>query len=270
MTGHGVPGCDSLDKTAMRFSKGSIELSSIQDMQLLRQVVHSKFVTHDQLFEFMTLGAYENKKASFNWRVRRLAEHGFLERHYLPEISKKYVYRIGARSKCFSEFATLLPLTSRKQVVDSGTCTHSIELNEIHLSLARELGVLKKWVSETAIVSQNVLTTSGYAKDYDAVVTVKLGDVTSTFALEYERTPKRKSDYMAIRERLQSEREVGCFLYLAATRNLLSFLIHCFANLPCRLYLGLSEHFLASPMDTPVLDTLNRKRIVLRTALTLQ
>src|SRR5262245_42337611 len=161
----------------MRFAKGSIELSSNQDMQLLRQVIHSKFVTHDQLFEFMTLGSYENNKTSFNWRVRRLAEHGFLERHYLPEISKKYVYRIGDRSTCFSEFATLLPLSFRKRVVDSGTCAHSIDLNEIHLSLARELGLLKNWVSETAIVSRNVLTTRGYAKDYDAVVTVKLGNV---------------------------------------------------------------------------------------------
>jgi hypothetical protein len=254
----------------MRFSKGSIELSSIQDMQLLRQVVHSKFITHDQLFEFLTLGTYENKKPSFNWRVRRLVEHGFLERHYLPEISKKYVYRIGDRSTCFSEFATLLPLTSRKRVVDSSTCAHSIGLNEIHLSLARELGLLKNWVSETAIVSQNVLTTRGYAKDYDAVVTVKLGEITSTFALEYERTPKRKSAYMEIRERLQSETQIERFLYLAATRNLLSFLIHCFANFPCRLYLGLSEHFLSSPMDTPVLDAPNRKRMVLRNALTLQ
>ena len=254
----------------MRFSKGSIELSSIQDMQLLRQVVHSKFITHDQLFEFMILGSYENKRPSFNWRVRRLVEHGFLERYYLPEISKKYLYRIGARSACFSEFATLLPVSSRKPVVASLTCTHSIELNEIHLSLARQLGLLKQWVSETAIVSQNVLTTSGYAKDYDAVVTVRLGEITSTFALEYERTPKRKSAYMEIRERLQSETQIERFLYLAATRNLLSFLIHCFANLPCRLYLGLSDLFLASPMDTPVLDALNRKRTVLRTALTLQ
>ena len=57
---------------------------------------------------------------------------------------------------------------------------------------------------------------------------------------------------------------------MPATRNLLSFLIHCFANLPCRLYLGLSDLFLASPMDTPVLDALHRKRMVLRNALTLQ
>jgi hypothetical protein len=57
------------------------------------------------------------------------------------------------------------------------------------------------------------------------------------------------------------------FLYLAATPNLLSFLTHCFADLPCRLYLGLFEHFLSSPMDTPVLDALNGKRIPLRAAL---
>ncbi len=254
----------------MRFAKGSIEVNSGQDMQLLRQVVHSKFVTHDQLFEFMTLGAYENNKTSFNWRVRRLVEHGFLEKHYVPEISKKYVYRIGERSRCFSEFATLLPMKSRKLVVDPSTCTHSIELNEIHLSLARELGLLKTWVSETEIVSRNVLTTSGYAKDYDAVVTVNIGGGTSTFALEYERTPKRKSAYMEIRERLQSETEVDCFLYLAPTRNLLSFLIHCFANLPCRLYLGLSDQFLPSPMHTPVWTRSTASGSAFGDALTLQ
>ena len=57
-------------------------------MQLLRQVVHSKFITHDQLFEFMTLGAYENNKDSFNWRVRRLVEHGFIEKHYVPSVDR--------------------------------------------------------------------------------------------------------------------------------------------------------------------------------------
>ncbi len=110
----------------MRFAKGSIEVNSGQDMQLLRQVVHSKFVTHDQLFEFMTLGAYENNKTSFNWRVRRLVEHGFLEKHYVPEISKKYVYRIGERSRNFSEFATLLPMKSRKLIVDQSASMNAL------------------------------------------------------------------------------------------------------------------------------------------------
>jgi hypothetical protein len=44
---------------------------------------------------YRRMGAYENNKTSFNWRMRRLVEHGFLERHYVPETSKKYVYRVG-------------------------------------------------------------------------------------------------------------------------------------------------------------------------------
>ena len=58
----------------MGYQKGSITLSARQDTPLLLQVLHSRFVTHDQLFEFMLLGCYELKRASFNWRVRRLVE----------------------------------------------------------------------------------------------------------------------------------------------------------------------------------------------------
>ena len=60
----------------MGFQKGSIALSPAQDIPLLLQVLHSRFVTHDQLFEFMLLGCYELKRASFNWRVRRLVQGG--------------------------------------------------------------------------------------------------------------------------------------------------------------------------------------------------
>ena len=72
----------------MRYAKGSIKLSSAQDYPLLRQVMRSQFVTHDQLCEFMTLGCYEIKRQSFNWRVRRLVMHGFLLRHYLPALAR--------------------------------------------------------------------------------------------------------------------------------------------------------------------------------------
>jgi hypothetical protein len=251
----------------MRFSKGSIEVSYAQDIPLLRQVLHSQTITHDQLFEFMRIGCYELKRPSFNWRVRRLVEHGFLNRYYLPEISQNYLYRIGSRATCLSEFATFLAVRSRKQVVEPWTCIHSIELNRIHLSLARLPGVLEKWVSETTIVSQNLLTTFGYSKDYDALVTVRLEHRLSTFALEYERTVKRKADYIDIRERLESEHQVQLFLYLAATEHLLSFLTHCFASVRVGLYLGLAVDFLASPLDTPVVAVAGGRRTLLRNVL---
>jgi hypothetical protein len=215
----------------------------------------------------MRIGSYELKRPLFNWRVRRLVEHGFLNRYYLAEVSQNYIYRVGPRAACLREFATFAPLSSGKQIIAPWTCVHSIELNEIHLSLARIPGLLEKWVSETTIVSQNLFTTFGYAKDYDAVVTLKVEDSLRTFALEYERTPKRKANYVDIQQRIESEHQINRFLYLAATHHLLSFLTYCFASVRARLYLGLAADFLASPLDTPVVEPFGRKRMVLRNAL---
>jgi hypothetical protein len=39
-----------------------------------------------------------------------------------------------------------LPMESRNLLVDPSTCTHSIELNQIHFSLAWEFGLLKAWI----------------------------------------------------------------------------------------------------------------------------
>lgn len=251
----------------MRHTKGSIELSPVQDVPLLRQVLHSKVITHHQLFDFMRLGSYEIKRSSFNWRTRRLVEHGFLHRDYLPEIARSYLYRIAPQSALITEFAIFLPEKSRAQDIRPRVCKHAIELNEIHLSLLREPGLLEEWISETSIVSENVLTRSGYAKDYDAVVTVRFDDRASTFALEYERSVKRKSNYRYIRERIESEERLDRFLYLAADFHLLSYLSHCFASTRAGLYVALARDFKSSLLDTPVVDTFSGTRTTLREAL---
>jgi hypothetical protein len=251
----------------MRFSKGSIEISFAQDMPLLRQVLHSQFITHEQLFEFMDIGNYERKRPTFNWRVRRLVQHEFLNRYYFPEIDVSYLYRIGSRAADLAEFAPLFPVRARKAVVEPSMCRHWIELNKIHLSLARRPGLLDEWVSEPAIVSRNLLTTFGYTKDYDAVVTLSVEGGPFRFALEYEQSAKGQAAYLSIRERLESERQVDRFLYLAPTENLLSFLTYCFASIRAELYLGLASDFIHSHVDTPVIDARCRKRTVLREAL---
>jgi hypothetical protein len=51
---------------------------------------------------------------------------------------------------------------------------HAIGLNEIQLIVLRA-GVLVRWVGSVEIRSQNELTGFGFAKDYDAVVTVRSG-----------------------------------------------------------------------------------------------
>ncbi len=43
----------------MRYAKGSLVISEERDIPLLRQVRNSRFVSHDQLFEFMKFGGVD-------------------------------------------------------------------------------------------------------------------------------------------------------------------------------------------------------------------
>lgn len=79
----------------MRYRSGSIEISRGHDLPLLRQVIESQFVSHSQLFAFMTLGRYESKQRSFNWRLARLLEQGLLHKHNLSCVSGDPLYTIA-------------------------------------------------------------------------------------------------------------------------------------------------------------------------------
>jgi hypothetical protein len=72
----------------MRIQKGCIGISDVKDVPLLRQVLHSQLITHEQLWSFMYLQLYELNRPSFNWRVRRLVESGLLARHSKLPIRK--------------------------------------------------------------------------------------------------------------------------------------------------------------------------------------
>src|SRR6185437_10772404 len=67
----------------MRFPKGSIQLNPSRDLPLLRQILHSEFVTQSQLFEFSQLNHYERSRNSFHWRMRRLVDRGLVLRERL-------------------------------------------------------------------------------------------------------------------------------------------------------------------------------------------
>src|SRR5262245_9164676 len=88
----------SVSEDAMGFAKGSISLSPTKDVPLLLQVLHSQFITHDQLRDFMSLGSHELNGHSFNWRVHRLVENRFLDRHCVPGVSGN-IYSLGSISK---------------------------------------------------------------------------------------------------------------------------------------------------------------------------
>jgi len=240
----------------MRYQKGSFELSHAQDLPLLRQVLRSQFVTHDQIFEFMKLGCHEIRRQSLNWRIKRLVDHQMVLRHYTPAVANTYIYSIGTLGFLYLQGigehcagSVCVPAKSAEDL----NCFHSIELNELHLALARQ-NLLDDWIPENEIRSRNELTNQGYAKDYDAVVTLRLGSSRPRFALEYERSPKTFRQYDGIRKTIDAETQVGEFLYLAANEHLLWFLMQCFAQTKRRLYIGRASEFPLMLLDTPVME----------------
>jgi len=237
----------------MGFQKGSITLSPTQDIPLLLQVLHSRFITHEQLLEFMMLGCYELKRNSFNWRVRRLVRSGLLNRHCVRPVTPSPVYSItNIAAFMLAEHCPILEMGNQREAAElQFRIAHSIGLNDLHLSLMRQ-GVLQDWQSEVAIRATNELTSSGYVKDYDAVVTVRVDGQSFKFALEYERTAKKPKDYFRIRSLLEHEYRLRHFVYVVPDYKLASFILECFMGTTAALVIGLANDFARSFKDMSV------------------
>jgi len=135
---------------------------------------------------------------------------------------------------------------------------HALELNQIQLSALRA-GLLVRWISSMEIRSQNELTQFGYAKDYDAVVTVRTRNGERRFALEYERSPKPKRYYSGVAAALDHEAHVSHVLYLACNYDLLQFVSGFFRRSHCQVFFGLVNDWHEQLLDLPaVFNATNR------------
>jgi hypothetical protein len=254
----------------MRYWKGSIALSLTRDYPLLRQVLHSGFITHSQLFEFLKLDYCVSSRNAFNNRVLRLVKHGLLIRCGRPCVNREAVYSV-------SEAGALELAGSGEQFAHSSPpkrsdsahrfVHHSLELNEIHLALKRT-GSLVYWMPETEIRSRNDLTSHGYSKYYDAVVVVRLAGRDCKFALEYERTPKAARHYFEICQRIEQEVSVDHFLYLVPNYDLLWFVADRLSECSRAVYVGLLREFLQQTLMLPVRRTGSPASMTLASVLT--
>jgi hypothetical protein len=253
----------------MRYSKGSLQLSPARDLPLLRQVLRSEFVTRSQLFELARLDHYERSRSSFAWRIRRLKDRQLILQHELETATGEAVYSIARRG------AELLQEMGEYCLVGRGPADkekanrkalHAIGLNEIRLSALRA-GLLLRWVGSLEIRSQNELTAFGFAKDYDAIVTVRTESGERRFALEYERTPKAATCYRAIASSIREEIQVPRLLYLAPNYDLARFLSGFFANIEYPVFFGLVSDWHSSLLEMLVLDGSSGRTLPLREAL---
>jgi hypothetical protein len=253
----------------MRYFKGSVALSQAHDLPLLRQVLRSHFVTHSQLFEFTKLGGYERDRKVFNWRLGRLVAHGFASRQHVPSAGVEAIYSISpsgaavleGAGECYVPLPT--PRTPQKREVN---VLHAIELNDIRLSLVRA-GLEVLWISESEIRSRNELTPFKYAKDYDAVVTVAVNGHSARFALEYERTAKKESDYLKVANKLSGERAVERVLYLSPSYDVLSFAADYLKRVRLPIFFGLASAWHAKLLDMPVASSHGARHQSLREVL---
>ena len=254
----------------MRYIKDCISLNAEHDYPFLRQVLHSGFVTHEQLFEFMQLGGHELIRSTFNWRARRLTAYGLIERHTIPFLGKSYVYSITSAGALelanTGERFLVTPVKSGRGDKELQVA-HSLELSKIHLSLLRA-GLLARWVPEIQVRSRNTMMEFALAKNYDAIVTVRLEEREATFGLEYERSAKSESQYAEIVAMIESEQDLDRFLYLAASEEVLRRVSWPFRNSPCHVCFGLLADWYRRILDTEVFDWRGHAYRPLRAALT--
>ncbi len=252
----------------MRYLKGSIALSDTKDYPILRRVLHCTFVTPGQLFQFMKLDYCASSRNAFNNRVRRLLAHQLLIKHEISTMNHGVVYSIspaGASELIGKGEYYSGPIESGR--TSNGHVQHALELNDIHLALKRT-GELARWTPESDIRSRNELTNIGFVKDYDATVAVRLDGREHQFALEYERTPKAKRHYAAIRKRIEVATEFSHFLYLVSNHDLLLFLIREFCECNRAVYFGLRSDFLREALSLPVRSNCSPLSITFRSLLT--
>lgn len=253
----------------MRYPKGSIQLNRSRDLPLLRQILRSEFVTHSQLFEFSQLDHYETSRNSFHWRMRRLAGRGLVLREMLPAGTGDVVYSVtsttAALLQSMGEYCLVGCVRSSRERVN-GSALHAIGLNDIHLSALRA-GVLVRWMGAMEIRSQNELTAFGFAKDYDAIVTVNTEIGERRFALEYERSPKAARCYRDIAAYLGHEVHVNRLLYLASNYDILRFVSSFFEDAKFPIFFGLVPDWHAHLLEMSVLDSQSKHAFPLRQAL---
>ena len=253
----------------MRYPKDSLHLGREHDYPLLRQLAHSRFATRSQLFEYMQLRGCSECRRSFNWRTQRLIQHDLVSRRTVPALGAEYVYALtthGAVTLEEIEQRFSLSLSADRNQGEDLSVIHSVELNNIELRVAKA-GLLARWIPEAEIRSENALTNLAYRKEYDAVVTLRLGSREVTFALEYERTPKSRSKYDKIAEDMCREENVSHFLYLTANEHLLRFASWSFRDLQRRVYFGLVTDWHRQLLDMPAFSWKAKRYVPLKTLL---
>ncbi len=235
-------------------NRDPVSLSETRDVPLLLAIRNATFITHDQLFQSMKQAGLEWNRNSFNWRVKRYLS-GMLVRQF-PEVSpyKGAVYAITrfglATLESYAEVLTSIDSESAT-LTDPIQVPHFLELNEIRQRFFQS-GLLQMWTFERELASLNIAGGRPTAKDYDALLKLRVNGRDCCAGLEYERTTKSLTRYEDIYRQLANEKQVDVVLYLMANLHMIFPVSDVFREPDIPICFGAARSFRESGMEAKV------------------
>ena len=200
----------------MRYQEGAVVISPKVDIPILRYVRNCRFVTRQQLYELLERDSILWSRDSFKWRLARLLRGGYIQQVGRMTYQSSPVYTIARTGllelESTGESAIVLH-SKTKHMPHQSQVFHALELTGIRLALARNR-LLVQWQPEVEIASANMVVSTPYAKDYDAIVDVWVDNEIRRFALEYERSLKGLRQYEKIKAAIEADVQVPSVLYL--------------------------------------------------------
>jgi len=230
-------------------------------MPAIRRVHQAGHATVRQIFRALGLPENKNKWDVFQRRMRQLAAKDYVKLIQIPDLDS-LVLSLGA------EGAAMFRGTERT-LVDTGgrgsregrsdQVRHDVELFEMYLQLRRSK-VVTGWQFEPEIRADNNYTTFGYAKDYDAIIDIRMPSRSARIAFEYERTPKTTTAYEHIGTVIGRDRRIDGVVYGVNNPQMESYLLHGLRNAAHRVFVTNARQFAADPDGTPLVDARQRRQ----------
>jgi hypothetical protein len=239
----------------MRYPKGSLILSEDTDIPALRKAYQGGHATSRQLYRALHPVFDQKQWKNFQRRLQLLSERNFLARFVVAGMNEP-VYALGedGTRSLQGRLPMIIEAGSRNgRAGNRDHLWHNVELFEIHLQL-RQTGLVLSWMYEPEIRADNELTSFGYAKDYDAIVTFKCGGKSGKIALEYERSPKSTKQYRRIAELLNNETRIDAVVYLVCNVQMESFLLNGLRSARFPVYICQARALAASPAEALLVD----------------
>lgn len=212
-------------------SVSKITFDAEGDGRLLALIRNATFISHKQLLGLALCQGIKSSKDAIRKRIRRYLENGLIRLVPAVPLYVSAVYQLTREglSALESLGEGISSISSETETLPSALqAPHFLDINEVRLAFAED-PVLSRgdWLMDPEIKARN--TTPGvapFAKDYDAIL--KLTDKSGQeflVGLEYERTYKDARRYDEIAQRIETEKQLCCVLYIAGSIELVARLI---------------------------------------------